>query len=277
MGTAVRYMRELLDLNAVIRNLLQHGDLIRLMTWRNFNARYRGSFAGLFWSFFQPLVIMTIYTVVFSLFLKVRFSTDASPFTFSVYLLCGLLPWNALSEGLSLSTTVIRTNTNLVKRVVFPLEILPINLALTAAIQQIIGFVLLFPLAWLVIGPPSWTLVLVPVVLAFQLLFSVGLNWIVSSVTVYLPDMGQMISLMLTVWLFLTPIFYPDDIVPSQIMFVFRLNPLARLVRLYRDVFLSGQLPAWQGLLATGLICLGVFMVGYFWFMHTKRGFADVV
>lgn len=270
-------MRELLDLNAVIRNLVRHGPLIRLMTWRNFNARYRGSFAGLFWSFFQPFVMMVIYTIVFSLFLKVRFSTDAHPLTFSVYLLCGLLPWNALNEGLLQATGVIRANVNLVKRVVFPLEILPVNLALTAVIQQIIGFVLLIPLAWLVIGPPSWTLGLVPVVLVFQLLFAIGLNWIVASLSVYLPDLTQLTSLFLTVWLFLTPIFYPDDVVPSQMMIIFRLNPMARLVRLYRDFFLSGQLANLGGLVTTGIACLFVFLFGYFWFMHTKKGFADVV
>jgi lipopolysaccharide transport system permease protein len=275
--TIIRYFRELIDLPALARNLMRHRELIRTMTWRDFNARYRASFGGLFWSVFRPLVMMIIYTVVFSLFLKVRFTTDASPFTFSVYLLCGLLPWNALSEGLEAATGVIRGNVNLVKRVVFPLEILPINLALTATIQQLIGFVLLVPLAWLVSGKIFWTPALTLVILVFQLWFVIGLNWIVASLAVYLPDLAQMVSLVLLVWMFLTPIFYPIDVVPTTIRGLFLLNPMARLVQHYRDVFLNGIVPNLHSLSLTGVFCLFVFALGYFWFMRTKRGFADVL
>ncbi len=277
MSVAKRYMLELIDVPGLIRNLAGHRELVRTMTWRNFNIRYRGSFAGLFWSFLQPLVMMIVYTVVFSMFLKIRFSTDASPFTFSVYLLCGLLPWNAVSEGLGQSTGVIRANTNLVKRVVFPLEVLPINLALTAAIQQVIGFVLLVPLAWLVSGQLSIAIATVPFILALQLLFSIGLNWIIASLAVYLPDLGTLVTLFLTIWMFLTPIFYPEDVVPREAAFVFLLNPMAQLVRFYRDAFMRGGFSDFTGLGVTFVFSLFVFLFGYFWFMHTKKGFADVL
>ncbi len=273
----LHYAREFFDLPGLTRNLARHRELIRTMTWRDFTARYRGSFGGLFWSVIQPLVMMVIYTVVFSLFLRVKFTTDASPLTFSVYLLCGLLPWNAVSEGLSRSTSVIRSNTNLVKRVVFPLEILPVNLALTAAIQQVIGFVLLLPLAWWVSGRVYWTLLFVPVILALQLLFAIGINWIVASLAVYLPDMGQLVSLLLRAWMFLTPIFYPEDVVPSQALIIFRLNPMARLITLYRNAFMTGILPSLDGFIGAAILCLLAFLLGYFWFMRTKKGFADVL
>ena len=247
------------------------------MTWRGFTARYRGSFGGLFWSVFQPLVMMVIYTVVFSLFLKVKFATDESPFSFSVYLLCGLLPWQAFSEGLSASTTVVRSNVNLVKRVVFPLEILPLNLALTAAIQQVIGFILLIPLVWLVTGQLHWSLLFVPVILMLQLLFAIGMNWIVASLAVYLPDLGQLVSLLLTMWMFLTPVFYPEKVVPPQMLIIFRLNPMARLVALYRNAFMTGLMPSLRGFIGAVALCLLFFLAGYFWFMRTKKGFADVL
>jgi lipopolysaccharide transport system permease protein len=247
------------------------------MTWRDFISRYRGSFGGLFWSIIQPLVMMVVYTTVFSLFLKIKFSTDASPFTFSVYLLCGLLPWNAFSEGMSLSKDIIRLNVNLVKRVVFPLEILPINAALTASIQQMIGFFLLVPLAWVVSQNLYWTLLFVPVILALQLLWAIGMNWIVASLTVYLPDMGQFISLVLGIWFFLTPVFYPEDVVPPEASILFQLNPMARLVKLYRRAFMTGGSPGPEELLGTAFFCAFVFLLGYFWFMHAKKGFADVL
>jgi lipopolysaccharide transport system permease protein len=275
--TTIDYARQFFDLPGLVRNLARHRELIRSMAWRDFTARYRGSFGGLFWSLLQPLVMMAVYTVVFSLFLKVKFATDASPLTFSVYLLCGLLPWQAFSEGLSASTSVIRANVNLVKRVVFPLEILPMNLALAAAVQQLIGFALLVPLAWWMTGQLYWTLLFVPVILALQLLFAVGMNWMAASLAVYLPDLGQLISLLLTMWMFLTPIFYPEDVVPPQALIIFRLNPMARLVTLYRNAFMSGQLPSLDGLVGALALCGLVFLLGYFWFMRTKKGFADVL
>jgi lipopolysaccharide transport system permease protein len=275
--TAIHFARELFDLPGLIRNLARQRELIRSMTWRGFTARYRGSFGGLFWSVFQPLVMMVIYTVVFSQFLKVRFATNDSPFSFSVYLLCGLLPWQAFSEGLSASTTVVRSNVNLVKRVVFPLEILPLNLALTAAIQQVIGFILLIPLVWLVTGQLHWSLLFVPVILMLQLLFAVGMNWIIASLAVYLPDLGQLVSLLILGWMFLTPVFYPEKVVPPQMLIILRLNPVARIVTLYRNAFMTGQLPSLQGFIGALVLCLLVFMAGYFWFIRTKKGFADVL
>jgi homopolymeric O-antigen transport system permease protein len=277
LNTVSQYSREFFDLPGLARHLLRHGELIASMTWRDFGARYRGSFGGLVWSVFQPLVMMVIYTLVFSVFLKVKFTSDSNPFEFSVYLLCGLLPWNALSESLTQSTQVIRSNVNLVKRVVFPLEILPLNLALAAAIQQLIGFALLVPLAWLVTGQLQASLLFVPVILVLQLLFVTGMNWLAASLAVYLPDLRHVISLVLMVWMFLTPVVYPEDVVPAHLLILFRLNPMARIVTLYRNAFMTGLLPSPRGLVGAVALCLLVFMAGYFWFMRTKRGFADVL
>ncbi len=276
-GSFWRYPQDFFDLPGLIRNLIRYRELIIMMTGRDFSARYRGSLGGLVWSVIQPLVMMVIYTVVFSLFLKIRFSTDASPFTFSVYLLCGLLPWTAFSEGMSRCKDVIRGNINLVKRVVFPLEILPLNLVLAATIQQVIGLVLLLPLAWIVSGNLPLTIFLVPIFLVMQVLFALGMNWITASLAVYIPDIGHLLNMILAVWMFLTPIFYPQDIVPSQALFLFDLNPMARLVQLYRGAFMSGQLPALESMLGTFFFCFATFLLGYFWFQHTKTGFADVL
>ena len=273
----LRYLRAFFDVGGLVRNLARHQELIQVMAWRDFSARFRGSFGGLFWSLFHPLVMMVIYTVVFSLFLKIRFSTDASPFTFSIYLLCGLLPWSAFSEGLQVSKDVIRANVNFVKKVVFPLEILPLNAALTSSIQQVFGFFLLIPLVWILTKNLHWTLFFVPVIIILQLLLAIGLNWIAASLAVYLPDFSQFMNLLLTVWMFLTPIFYPEDIVPPQAFIIFRLNPMAHLVRMYRGAFMTGELPGLKTFLGAAFFCAFVFLLGYFWFMHSKKGFADVL
>lgn len=272
-----RYIREFFDVASLIDNLARHRELIITMTWREFSARYRGSFGGLFWSLIQPLVMMIIYTIVFSLFLKIKFSTDASPVTFSVYLLCGLLPWSAFSEGMSHCKDIIRSNVNLVKRVVFPLEILPLNAALTASIQQVVGFLLLIPLVWIITGNLYWTILIVPGIMVIQLLLAIGMNWMTASLAVYIPDLGPLITLLLTIWMFLTPIFYPENVVPPQALFLFQINPMARIVRLYREAFMAGHLPDLASLLGTIIFCVFIFLLGYFWFMHSKKGFADVL
>jgi lipopolysaccharide transport system permease protein len=272
-----RYVRTFLDVPGLVRSLARHQELIQVMAWRDFSSRFRGSFGGLFWSLFQPLVMMVIYTVVFSLFLKIRFSTDASPVTFSIYLLCVLLPWSAFSEGLLLSKDIIRSNVNFVKRVVFPLEILPLNAALTSSIQQVFGFLLLIPLVWALTRTLHWTLFFVPVIMILQLLFAIGLNWMVASLAVYLPDFGQFLNLLVTVWMFLTPIFYPEDIVPAQALVLFQLNPMAHLVRMYRGAFMTGELPGWEPFLGSAFFSIFVFLLGYFWFMHSKKGFPEVL
>jgi len=276
-GSPWRYFHEFFNLPAIFRNLIRHRELIAMMTWRDFSSRYRGSLGGLVWSVIHPLVMMVVYTVVFSLFLKIRFSTDASPFTFSVYLLCGLLPWTAFSEGMFRCKDIFRANINLVKRVVFPLEILPLNLVFAATVQQIIGLILLTPLAWIVTGNLHWAIFFLPIILFMQLLFAAGINWIASSLAVYLPDIGHLINLILAVWMFLTPIFYPEDIVPSQALILFEINPMARLVQLYRGAFMAGMLPTMENLIGTFVFCLLIFLFGYFWFKHTQKGFADIL
>jgi lipopolysaccharide transport system permease protein len=157
------------------------------------------------------------------------------------------------------------------------MEILPLNAALTSSIQQVFGFILLIPLVWFLTHQIHGTLLFVPIIIFLQLLLAVGLNWMTASLAVYLPDFGQLINLLLTVWMFLTPIFYPEDVVPPQALFIFRLNPMAHLVKMYRGAFMTGELPGLESFLGTAFFCAFVFLLGYFWFMHSKKGFADVL
>jgi lipopolysaccharide transport system permease protein len=240
-------------------------------------VRYQGSFGGLFWSFFQPLVMMVIYTVVFSSFLKIKFGASESPFAFSVYLLCGLLPWVAFSESISLSTNLITSNANLVKRVVFPLEILPFNTVLANTITFLIGLLLVIPMSWLLNGWLSWSMVILPVIIFLQVLFYIGVTWIWASFSVYFPDLRQFTGILLTVGMYMTPIFYPQELVPEWAMPIMQINPFANLVSLYRKVIMNGVFPEWGQLVSLLVVSLISFMLGYFWFIHTKKGFADIL
>jgi lipopolysaccharide transport system permease protein len=278
MSNAITYFRELIDLPQAVRDLKRQRELTLTLSRRDFLARFRGSLGGVSWSLLLPFFMMVIYTMVFSSFLKVKYSVSDSPYTFAVYLLCGLLPWNAFSETITTSTGVIRGNQNLVKRVVFPLETLPVSLVLVALFQQVIGFTLLIPLAWWVTGKMNWTLLLVPLGLLIQFLLFTGLGWLWSSLSVYLVDLKQVTPLLLTVGMFLTPLFYPATAVPEWARWlVIDLNPMAKVIEFYRLIFMEGLLPPLRPLASLVIFSLAVYMVGRFWFLHTKKGFADIL
>ncbi|HEX7568055.1 MAG TPA: ABC transporter permease [Anaerolineaceae bacterium] len=275
--TLMQLAIEFINLPALARNLARRHELIVTLTWRDFRARFLGTFGGIFWAVIQPLIMMTVYTLIFSTILGVKFGNTDSPFTFAVYLLCGMLPWTAFSEAFGASTGLVRANTNLVKRVVFPLEVLPLNLALAGAIQQVIGFLLLIPLAWIVSGKLYPTILFFPIIMIPQLLISCGIYWLWASLSVFFPDLRNLTVLLTSVLTFLTPIFYPLTLVPEKFRIILYLNPFTYLVTMYRQVFMDGVLPGPVGFLKLTLICLAVFMFGYFWFMRTKKGFADVL
>ena len=267
----------IINIPGMAKNLFRHREIIRILTWRDFQARFRGSAFGAIWSVIQPLLTMVIYTLVFSSFLQVRFGNSDSPYVFSVYLLCGLLPWTAFAEGINTSTTLIRSNSNLVKRVVFPLEVLPIILTFGSVIQQLIGFALLVPLVYMVNGHLYWTILFFPVILLLQIMFITGLNWIWSSISIFLPDLRQFTTLLTFLLMFLTPIMYPESIIPARFRFLIHLNPMASIISMYRNVFMDGMLPPVVVLLNIGVVSLVVFMLGYAWFMLTKKAFADFI
>lgn len=275
--SAFEYLADLVDVPGIVCNLARHHELIRTMAWHNFVARYRPSFGGLLWAVIQPLVMMLVYTLVFSVFLRLKFSTTDTPFHFAVYVLCGLLTWSAFAEPVAASASLIRSNPNYVKRVVFPLEILPLNIVIAAAIQQVLGLLLLLPLTWIVTRQIEWTLVLVPVVLALQMLLVAGASWFISSLAVFLPDIGQLISLALSVMMLMTPIFYAKEMVPQWARIILDANPMALLIECYRDLIVVGQLPAANTAIWAAVLCVVTFLAGYFWFMRTKNGFADVL
>lgn len=275
MSYLLSFFRDVFNIPALFANLYRQRELIQLLTWRDFLSKYKGSLIGWLWSVIQPLFMMALYTLVFSVFLKIRFGGSDSPYVFSVYLLCGLLPWTAFSEGIALATNLMRANVNLVKKVVFPLEVLPLNLTLVSLVQQLVGFVILLPLTYLVLKQLHWTLLLAPLILILQLLLTSGVTWLWTALAVYIPDVRQFTSILIYVLMFLTPIFYPEELVPEGMRFIIDVNPLAQIIRMYRQVFMTGDLPGLAATAYTLLACLFFFLFGYAAFMHAKKHFAD--
>lgn len=278
MGERVRYQVARGGIRELLADLFgRHRGLIWSMVRRDVSQRYRGSFLGPFWAIITPAVQIVIFTLIFAGIFQARFGRESGPVAFAVHLFCGLLPWIAFSEAVQRSTTVMVDNVNLVKRVVFPIEILPVNVALAALAHQALGTLVLLPAALLLGVDLSRNVFWWPVLLAPQLLLTLGLAWLVASLGVFLRDTGQAVQLFLMAWLYLTPIFYPESIIPPRYGWLVRGNPMAPLIRSYRRILLEGRPPDWEGLVVTVGFALLCAVVGYRWFARTRSGFADVI
>ena len=261
------------------RLLLRHRGLLWQMTCRNLEARYRGSALGLVWSFAHPLLMLCVYTFVFSTVFKARWGEAVveGDGSFAVVMFCGLFLHNMLSESVLSGCVCISGSPNLVKKVIFPLEVLPTAQVLSVFALGVAWILLLFLGAWLVLGHVGWTMLLLPLVLLPFLLLALGIALFVSSLGVYVSDMKYAAGVFMQVLMFATPIFYPMSIVPERFRWILSWNPLTLFVEQARNVFLYGRYPDWQLLGVAAVVALMVFQLGSFFFVRTKRGFADVL
>lgn len=252
-------------------------DLIRPMARRMVLARYRGSALGVVWAVLTPLVLIAVFTFLFAVVFNARFTAAGSPWEYALYLFCGLLPWTAFSESVQQSSGVVVAHTNLVKRVVFPLEVLPVAQALAALAGQAFGTVALVAAALFIRGELHATLLWLPLLVVPQLLLTLGASWFVASLGVFVRDTAQALGLVLTAWMYLTPIIYPEQAVPERYRAALGLNPFTPLVRSYRRVVLEGAPPDFRGLAYVAAVGLAAFVLGYWWFARTRKNFADVL
>ena len=252
-------------------------DLVWPLARRMVVARYRGSALGIVWAVLTPAVMIAVFTFLFAGVFGARFTPTGTPWDYALYLFCGLLPWTAFSESLQQSAGIIVAHANLVKRVVFPLETLPVSQALASLAGQLFGTVALV-LATLVIRRELHATILwLPVLLVPQLLLTLGGSWLVASLGVFIRDTAQVLTLLLMAWLYLTPIIYPEQVVPARFWPALELNPFTPLVRSYRRVMLEGAPPDFHGLLYVTALALAAFLLGYWWFARTRKNFADVI
>lgn len=252
-------------------------DLIVLLTKRELAARYKGSVLGIVWAILTPVVMIAIFTIIFAGIFRAKFGANDSQWDYALYLFCGLLPWNAFQESLNLSSNAVVTRGNLVKRVVFPLETLPVAQTLAAIANQMFGTIALLLGIILIRHQLHFTTLYLPVLLIPQLLATVGGAWLLASLGVFIRDIVQGISLVLTAWMYLTPIIYPENIVPDAYRPLININPFTPLIRSYRWVLLEGAAPDWRGMAYFSVFGLVVFLFGYWWFARTRKNFADVV
>jgi lipopolysaccharide transport system permease protein len=261
-----------------LRTIAQNHRLIGSMARRDILARYRGSFGDVFWTVLNPLLLMTTYFFVFGIVLRTRFGPDQSRTGFALYFLAGMLPWLAFSEPVGRAASVILEHRNFVKKLVFPLDTLPVNQVVSGLVTELFGAGV-FVAGLLIIRHSLPAAVLwLPVLLIPQLLFTLGVCWFLAALGVYMRDLGQIMALVLTLWFFITPICYPESTnLSPAIAAVMRQNPLYMLVRGYRAVFLEGHAPELVPLVKLWAIALALFFLGHVWFYRLRKSFADVI
>jgi ABC-type polysaccharide/polyol phosphate export permease len=228
----------------ILRSLYKNRRLIVEMVRRDLVGRYMGSALGTFWSVLNPLVTLIIYTIVFSKVLNVRLGgVDGSVYSFVEYLFCGLLPWITIQESISRSAGCVLENANLVQKMRFPTEILPVNIVLSGFVQQLIGTAIFF-IVLAAVGDLHYRwLMLLPCAFLLQLAATAGLCWLIASINVYFRDAGQVLGIVLSVWFWMTPIVYSKEKAPEYIQVVLGLNPWTHLVQIYRALVLEGAVP----------------------------------
>src|SRR6201988_592766 len=252
-------------------------DLIFSFAKRDLLGRYKGSALGIAWAVLTPVVMIAIFTFIFAGIFGARFGLNDSHWDYALYLFCGLLPWSMFQETVQQSSNTIVANANLVKRVVFPLETLPAAQAFAALGNQLFATIALLIATIAIRQDLQLTALWLPVLLIPQLLFALGAAWLIASLGVFLRDIAQGITLLLMAWMYLTPIIYPESIVPERFRTFINSNPFTSLIRSYRRIFLDGAAPDWRGLAYFTAFALVIFIFGYLWFARTRTRFADVV
>ncbi|WP_308722766.1 ABC transporter permease [Paenibacillus polysaccharolyticus] len=265
--------------NNLVTTLTKNRNLIIQLTKRDILSKYKGSLLGIIWSILNPLFMLVIYTLVFGEIFQSKWgrSGTESTFVFGLILFTGMIVYNIFSEVLSRSTSIIQSNVNYVKKIIFPLEILSPILVLTALFNGLISLVILIIMSVCLGIHLSWSILLIPVVLLPLILLSTGLGWFLAAVSVFFKDANYIVTILLQVALFLSPVFYSVEIVPDYLRFIYNYNPLGILIEQMREIILWGELPNWNEWLSVTLVSLVILVAGYYFFRRLKGAFADVI
>ncbi len=260
-----------------VKNLVERRALLFQLVRRDFEQRFVGSAAGWLWGLIHPLVLLVSWTFVFQWCLKVPLPRTEVTQNYTMFLFCGYLPWLLFQETVMRSATSLLDHSNLITKTLFPAEVVPLSVFLSNLISHLMTVALAIAAAALWLNHFSIMVFLLPVYMLLTGLMAVGVGWIVASLQVYLRDTSQVLSVILTFWFWITPIFITEEYYPPQVRWVILANPLAYVVRAYRERLLSYRLPTVEEFAVVTAYAVAAFLIGGIFFRHLKRGFADVL
>lgn len=267
---------------AMLSSIWRNRALILQMSKREVVGRYKGSMMGLLWSFLNPLLMLAVYTFFFAVIFKSKWGaapagTEESKTLFAVILFVGMIVHGLFAEVLNRAPTLILSNINYVKKVVFPLEILPVISMVSALFHSAVSLLVLLIVFVVFNGYLHWTIVFIPFIIFPLVIFTLGVAWMLTSLGVYARDVGQTIGLAMTVMMFLSPVFYPITSMPVEFRPLIMANPLTFIIEQARVVLIWGQIPNWSGLIKYTFLASVIAWLGFAWFQKTRKGFADVL
>ena len=260
-----------------VRNLVERRALVAQLVRRDFEMRYVGSAAGWLWGVVHPLVMLLSWVFVFKICLRMELPVGSVTQSYWMFVFCGYLPWMLFNETVARSAGSLVEQSNLITRTVFPSEVVPVSIFLSSLIHHLIGIALAILAAAIALKTFSPMILWLPVYILFVGLLAVGVGWIVASLHVYLRDTGQVLSVVMTLWFWLTPIMIDEEKIPRRFHPLVAWNPMSWVVRAYRERLLTANWPAWREIAVLAAYSSGVFIVGGLFFRHLKRGFADVL
>lgn len=265
-------------LGSMVVSLWRNRDLILQLTKRDVIGRYKGSVIGVFWSFLNPIILLVVYTFVFSVVFKAKWGgPDEDRAQFALVLFAGMIVHSLFSEVLLRAPTLIVSNASYVSKILFPIEILPVITMGTAVFHGLVSILVLIAALLLINGAFPWTVVFVPFIILPLVFMALGFAWAIASLGVFLRDIAQPIGLLMTVLLFASPVFYPISALPEGLQPWLLMNPLTFIIEQIRAVMIYGRLPEIGNWLVYSGISLAVAWIGYVWFQKTRKGFANVL
>ena len=260
-----------------LRNLVERRTLLIQLVRRDFQQRYVGSAAGWLWGAIHPLVLLLSYYFIFEICLHATLPPGEVTGNYLMYLFCGFLPWLLFQDTVVRSAGSLIEHSNLITKTVFPAEVVPVSIFLSSLIHHLIALALVIGAAAIFLKFISLKILLLPVYMLFIGFLAVGVGWIVSSLHVYLRDTAQVLTVVMTLWFWVTPIMITERQIPAQFHRLVVLNPMSWVVDAYRHRLLTSQWPSLKELLVLASYSIAVFVIGGLFFRHLKRGFPDVL
>jgi len=264
-----------------LSRLLQHRVLIQTLVVRELKARYRGSALGFLWSFIHPLMLLAVYTFVFTFVFQPQRGDDVDPY--ALYLFCGLLPWTWFASALAEGANSLVANGNLIKKIIFPAEVLPVVAVVSNGVNFLLGLPI-YLVFWLAYKPGGLSIHLLwlPVVFLVQFVFSLGLSLFLAALTVHYRDVRDLLANVLTLWFFASPVIYSFNLLTTQspesmLPRLLQLNPMTHVIEGYHAAIFTGEMIHWRRLGVTGLVALAIFVLGYMFFDRLRDSFAEEV
>ncbi len=251
--------------------VIAYSELLANLVARDLKTKYRGSFFGIFWSLLNPLLLMVVYTLVFSVIVRVNIHP------YAVFLLTGLVPWNAFAQSLQTATTSVLDNAAIVRKVYFPLQLLPLSAVLAISVNFGINLALLLVLTLIFHTHLAFTMLLLPVLVLVQIVFTFGLGSMLAAIQVYFRDVQYFLGILITAWFFLTPVVYSLDLVPGKLRTLLVINPMSWDITSFQDIWFYGRLPYWPFFLGFCALSLLALLVGIVVYGRLSVRFAEEV